>query len=193
MMKIKLQNRIRDDIQTLRLLLYEFKSLELNYNQEKKKKARSVDPYEPPEHINNLKELLTSSLLLHTQGLLDFWIPEIVTDYCQGLGIDPIQRSRNTNCLDWLKQVLSETLKENLTKNYDFGGKDFQKIKTFYEIRNYQVHAGGYLVDQCQKPRLSRENGVSIDSQGLFSIDYPYCEQSFNNIENFLTSLVDIV
>ena len=191
---MNIKNIIRDDIHNQRLLLIEFRSMESKYNKGKKyEKARSVVPYEPPEYINNLKEFLTSSLVSNGQGLLDFWIPEIIEHHCVRLNINIIQRNKNENCLEWVKHVLCEKLKDSFVEHYNFGGKEYQKIKTFYEIRNYQVHSGGYLTDEKQKPRLNRESGISVDAFGLFSIDYLYCEKSFDYIEHFLISLVETV
>jgi len=189
-----IQNRIRDDIHTQRLLLIEFQKMEFKYNQKNKiLKARSVIPYERPVYITNLKKLLTSSVVSNGQGLLDFWIPEITKFHCKRLKIDVVQRNKNENCLEWIKYVLSKKLKDNFKNQYDFGGKEYQRLKTFYEIRNYQVHSGGYLTDEKQEIRLNRESGISIDSCELFSIDYLYCEDILDNIEHFLITLIEIV
>lgn len=189
-----IQNQIKDDVHELRLLSIEFQKMEIEYCKSRIPiKTRSVDPYEPPVSISNLKELLTSSIVSQGQGLLDFWLQRVVEFHCNRLQIEIIKRKRNENCLDWIKVVLKQLLKKHFINQYNFGASEFQKLKTFYEIRNYHVHSGGYLTEDSQRKRLNGEPGISIDNFNLFTTDYSYCNDILNCIETFLIKLVVIV
>src|SRR5437868_2877065 len=80
---MKLEHQYRNECDTLRLLVDEFEHMYERYVKENEEginsiKAYDFNDYQAPRYITNLKALLTSSILIQIQGLLDFSLPKVV-------------------------------------------------------------------------------------------------------------------
>src|SRR5262249_552579 len=81
-MVIELERLYRDECDTQRLLIDEFERMYERYITEHQDELNSIKDnareYRAPRCISNLKSLLSSSLLVQSQGLLDFRLPIVV-------------------------------------------------------------------------------------------------------------------
>lgn len=80
---MKLEHQYRNECDILRLLVDELERMCERYAKEHKEEINSSEAhdafeYYAPRCISNLKEFLTSSLLVQIQGLLDFRLPKVV-------------------------------------------------------------------------------------------------------------------
>lgn len=190
-MVMELEHQYRDDCDTQRLLADEFERIWERYLTEHNDELTSMevrDPskYQPPRCITNLKALLTSSLLIQSQGSLDFWLPAVVGQVAtrKPATITPFDKSwKRGNVLCWAKHVL----KDELRSGFDFGTEGYCQLKAFYEIRNDQVHHGGYLSAKQRRILVNSLNGVRICSlTDLYDVDFSYCKSVINNVEAIL-------
>jgi len=186
-----LEHLYRDECDTQRLLADEFERMWQRYVTEHKDELTSMEvhdtfEYRPPRCITNLKSLLASSLLIQSQGLLDFRLPTVVKQLAnrKPATITPFDKSwKRGNVLDWAKHVL----KDELQSAFDFGTERYRQLKAFYDIRNDQVHHGGYLSTEQRRILVNSLTGVRISSlTDLYDIDFSYCKSVINHVEAFL-------
>jgi hypothetical protein len=176
---------------TLRLLSDEFERVFEQYIEDNKEEMNSIVAYDAfeyhaPRFIPNLKVLLTSSLLIQIQGLLDFSLPRVIGHLAKprNLTITPFDKMwKGGSVLQWVKHIL----KNELTSSFDFSRGPYSRLRDFYEIRNDQVHHGGYLSAEKRRAIVNRLEGVHISEHtDLYDIDFSYCRSVINDAEAFL-------
>ena len=184
----------KNECDILRLLVDEFERMCERYAREHNEQissieARDTSEYLAPRYIPNLKGLLTSSILIQVQGLLDFRLPKIV-EYLtkkKGLPVTPFdEKWKRGNVLCWIKHVLKMEIKSS----FDFSRGPYQKLKVFYNIRNDEVHHGGYLSVEERRVNMRKLKGVHISQYtDLYDIDFPYCRSVIDDVEAFLNEV----
>jgi len=188
---MELEHLYRDECDTQRILADEFERMYERYVTEHRDELNSIEAhdafeYRAPRCIANLKSLLSSSLLVQSQGLLDFRLPTVVKLLANGkpATITPFDKSwKRGNVLDWVKCVL----KDELHSTFNFGTERYRQLKAFYDIRNDQVHHGGYLSVEQRRILVNSLNGVRIcNLTDLYDIDFSYCKSVINHVEAFL-------
>ncbi|WP_320040736.1 hypothetical protein [uncultured Desulfobacter sp.] len=151
--------------------------------------AHDLTEYQPPKYISNYKTILTSSLLIEAQGLLDFFLPIIVGYISQvkKMDISAFDKSwKGGNVLCWCKKVL----KKELGLNYDFSRGAYGKLKDFYEFRNDQIHNGGYLSSDKNRHLLGGKKGIDVcEYTDLYNIDFAYCRGVIDDIEKLFNQI----
>lgn len=190
---MKLSDRYKYECDTFRLLIEEFENQVNNYYEKNEQYisemvAHDVDEYLPPKFIPNYKLTLTTFLLIEAQGLLDFFIPIIVNSLARIKNVsvsDFDETWKNGNVLCWVKHVL----KEELGLKYDFNQGSYCKLKEFYRIRNDLIHYGGYLSDRNKK-LLEGKKGIRVSEiSQLYVIEFSYCRDLINDIEEFFSDI----
>jgi len=188
---MKLEYDYRSDCDILRLLVDEFERMSKRYEQENEEKINSImaydaSQYHAPRYIPNLKELLTSSLLIQIQSLLDFSLPKVVEHLSKSknLAFTPFnEASRGRNVLCWVKDILRKEIKSS----FNFGNGLYSRLRDFYKIRNDQVHHGGYLSAENRRVIVNKLNGVHISQYtDLYDTNFSYCRSVIDDAEKFL-------
>jgi hypothetical protein len=188
---MKLEHQYRNECDILRLLVDELELTCERYSKEHKEEINSIEAhdafeYYAPRCISNLKELLTSSLLVQIQGLLDFSLPKIVEHLAKNksLTVTPFDKTwKRGSVLCWVKHVL----KKEIHSDFDFNGGPYSRLGIFYKIRNEQVHHGGYLSAEQKKINANNLKGVRISEYtDLYDIDFSYCRSVIDDVEGFL-------
>lgn len=188
---MKLEHQYRNECDILRLLVDELERTCERYAREHKEEINSIEAhdaftYYAPRCISNLKALLTSSLLVQIQGLLDFRLPKVVEHLAKNksLTVTPFDKAwTRGNVLCWVKHVL----KKEITSGFDFSGGPYSRLRTFYEIRNDQVHHGGYLSAEKRRVIVNNLKGVRISKYwDLYDIDFSFCRSVIDDAEAFL-------
>ena len=191
---MKLEHQYRDECDILRLLVDEFEQMYEQYTKENKEEINSIVAhdafeYHAPRCISNLRALLTSSLLIQIQGLLDFSLPKVVEHLAKSknLPLTPFDKAwRGGSVLCWVKHILKKEIKSG----FDFGSGLYSRLRDFYEIRNDQVHHGGYLSAEKRRVIVNRLKGVHIPQYtDLYDIDFSYCRSVINDAESFLIEI----
>jgi hypothetical protein len=178
----------------MRLLIDEFEKQADEYNARNQVyitevEAHDLNEYQPPKYISNYKTILTSSLLIEAQGLLDFFLPIIVghiscVKKIDVSAFDKVWKRGNVLC--WCKQVL----KKELGLSYDFSRGAYGKLKDFYEFRNDQIHNGGYLSSDENKHLLNGKKGIdACKYTKLYIIDFAYCRCVIDDIEELFDQI----
>lgn len=178
----------------MRLLIDEFEKQVDEYKTRNQKYISEVvahdrNEYQPPKYISNYKAILTSSLLIDAQGLLDFFLPIIVGhiyDIKQN-SISPFDKSwKKGNVLCWTKVVL----KKELGLSYDFSQGAYSRLKEFYEFRNDQIHNGGYVSSENNRQLLKGKQGIdACEYTELYVVDFYYCRGVIDDIEAFFDQI----
>lgn len=178
----------------MRLLIDEFEKQADEYNARNQVyisgvEAHDLTEYQPPKYISNYKTILTGSLLIEAQGLLDFFLPIIVTHISRikKTDIPAFDKSwKGGNVLCWCKKVL----KNELGLNYDFSRGAYGKLKNFYEFRNDQIHNGGYLSSDKNRHLLNGKKGIdACKYTELYIIDFAYCRGVIDDIEDLFNQI----
>lgn len=185
---MKIEHLYRDDCDTLRLLVNEFERLYERYTTENNEEINRSETHDASEYrqrkcIHNLKALLTSSLLIESQGLLDFYLPKIVEQRTKSTNL-PLPAFDKTwkggSVLEWLKHVL----KEKIAIGFDFSREPYSRLKHFYGIRNDEVHWGGYLSEEKRRSNINKLNGIYVGAYtDLYVVDFSYCRSVIDDIE----------
>lgn len=194
---MKLGDRYKYECDEFRLLIEEFEHQVNDYNKKNKQYinemvAHDADEYFPPKYIPNYKLILTSFLLIEAQCLLDFFIPIIVSSLARIKNVrvsDFDEKWKNGNVLCWVKFVLQEEL--NL--KYDFNQGPYCKLKEFYKFRNDLIHYGGYLSDRNKKLLVGKRGIRESKISHLYEIEFSYCRDLINHIEEFFSNIHKII
>ncbi|MHB1292368.1 MAG: hypothetical protein ACYCY5_09300 [Sulfuricella sp.] len=187
----KIEYRYRYDCDNLRLLACELEQTHAQYVGVNKKcidsiVAYDINEYHAPQCIENLKALLTSSLLFQIQGLLDFHLPKVVK-FLAKKKVAPFDKTwSGGNVLCWVKHVL----KEDINSSFDFSTATYERLRAFYNIRNDQTHNGGYLSDENRRGSVNKQKGVRISQHSdLYDTDFSYCKSVIDDVEAFLIAV----
>ena len=189
-----IEHLLKNDCDTLRLLLSEFEKLYERYTNKNEERIKSIvaydaSQYHPPQYIPNLKGFLTNSLLIETQGLLDFSLPKLIATQrkIKGLAVTPFDKTwKGGNVLFWVKHVMKKELKTG----FDFSCNPYSRLRDFFEIRNDHVHYGGYLSDENRRNIVNKLKGVHASLYtDLYDIDFSYCRLVINDAEMFFTEI----
>jgi hypothetical protein len=178
----------------MRLLIDEFEKQAEEYNARNQQYISEVEvhdrnEYQPPKYISNYRTILTSSLLIEAQALLDFFLPIIVGHISlvkrkDITSFDKLWKKGNVLC--WSKFVL----KKELGLSYDFGRGAYGKLKDFYEFRNDQIHNGGYLSSDENRRLLNGKLGIDACKYSkLYVVDFSYCRGVIDDIECFFDQI----
>jgi len=188
---MELEHQYRSDCDILRLLADEFERMLERYLKENKEEISSIVAhdafeYHAPRYIPNLKVLLTSSLLIQIQGLLDFSLPKVVERLSEikKLTITSFDKAwKGGSVLCWIKHILKREIKSG----FDFGSGSYSRLRDFYEIRNDQVHHGGHLSAEERRVIVNKLKGIHISRYtDLYDIDFSYCRSVIDDAESFL-------
>jgi hypothetical protein len=186
----------RTECDNLRLLASELEQMHDRYIEDNKgclnsTEGLNVNEYHAPRCIPNLKALLTSSLLIQIQGLLDFLLPKVVNHQAKK-EVRPFDKG---NVLCWVKDVL----KEDINSGFDFSSGPYSRLRDFYKIRNDQTHHGGYLSDEKRLVIVNNLTGIRILQHvnfagtavvaSVYDIDFSYCRSVINDAETFLIAV----
>ena len=123
-----LEREYRFECDNLRLLVDTFEKLNEQYTKENDKIIRHIEVYDPntyqaPKYIWGLKALLTSSLLIEDQSLLDFYLPKIIKLLAKNknVQITPFDKTwKKGGVLSWAKHVLKKEIKTKFNFNQDY-------------------------------------------------------------------------
>jgi hypothetical protein len=191
---MNLNYRYKYECDSYRLLINEFKIQLDKYNLKNERyinemSAHDLNEYQPPKYLSNYKAILTSSLLIEAQALLDFFVPIIINYLArvENQNISPFDNTwKKGNVLCWTKYVLNK----ELSLKYDFSGGLYCKLKEFYEFRNDQIHYGGYISSDKKRRLLTGKKGIMASRYSdLYVIEFSYCESLINDIENFFIEI----
>lgn len=179
---------------SFRLLIDEFEGQAEDYQKRNAHYINEVMPYnigeyQPPKYIANYKPILTSSLIVEAQALLDFFLPLMVNAVAQhrNKDISPFDKSwKGGNVLCWTKHVL----KKELGLSYNFGQGPHSKLNEFYEFRNDHIHHAGYASSEKNKSLLKGKSGISIcNSTDLYIVEFSYCRAVIDEIEEYFSEI----
>lgn len=191
---MNLDHRYKYECDSMRLLINEFEKQVDEYNSRNHHYISELDAhdhgeYRPPKYVANYKAILTNSLLIEAQTLLDFFLPIIVghISKSQQKCISPFDKSwKKGNVLCWTKTVL----KAELGLSYDFSRGSYSKLKEFYEFRNDQIHNGGYVSSAENRSLLNGKNGIKVcEYTELYVVEFSYCRDVINQIEEFFDQI----
>jgi hypothetical protein len=195
---VKFSHRYKYECDSFRLLIDEFERQVADYNNRnefyiKEVVAHDLDEYQAPKYVSNYKSILTGTLIIEAQGLLDFFLPLMVGNLAKikEKSISPFDKSwKGGNILCWTKHVL---IKE-LCLSYDFGRGPHCKLKEFYNFRNDLIHYGGYVSSYENKSLLKGKNGISsCEFSGLYVVEFSYCRSVINDIEKYFCGIFESV
>lgn len=183
-----LEQMYREDCDRLLLLVDVFEQTNERYLSENKDELNRIEAldatkYYPPKCLHNLKALLTSSLLVQSQGLLEYYLPKIVILRSKSVNVS-VSLFESGNVLDWVKCVIKTEIKTD----FDFGCHVYSRLKDFSNIRNDLVHHGGYLSKEERREILNRLDGVRVVGD-LYDIDSSYCRSVIKDIEDFFLKI----
>ncbi len=184
-----LEQMYREDCDSLLLLADVFEQTNERYLSENNEElnrceAKDMTTYYPPTCLHNLKALLASSLLVQSQGLLEYYLPTIVKLRSKGATVS-VSPFESGNVLGWVKCVIKTEIKTD----FDFGCHLYSRLKDFSNIRNDLIHHGGYLSKEERREILNRLDGVRVGDTDLYEIDFSYCRSVINDIEAFFLEI----
>lgn len=188
--------RYKYECDSFRLLIEEFERQVDNYKNRNEHYAQEVtahdiDEYQAPKYIPNYKSILTSSLIIEAQALLDFFLPLLVGHIAKikNKSISPFDKSwKGGSVLCWTKHVLNN----ELGLSYDFGQGPHCKLKEFYEFRNDHIHYGGYVSSDKNKSRLKGKDGISsCEFTDLYIVEFSCCRSVINDIEQYFGEIYE--
>ena len=184
----------REDCDILRLLIDELEKTNDRYVSEHKEQLALVEAvdatvYHPPKCIHNLKALLTGSLLVQAQGLLDYYVAMIVEVKTKG-NTDPARPLVITQGRGSILDKFKEIAKNEPWIDFTFDQGPYQRLTDFYKIRNDHVHAGGYLSDEKKRQNVNKLDGVTVGGfDDLYYVDFSYCRSVINDVESLFLEI----
>jgi hypothetical protein len=189
---VKLDHKYKYEIDSFKLLVDEFERQVDDYKLKNQHYVNEtivhdLNEYQAPRYISNYKSILTSSLIIEAQGLLDFFLPVIVGHFAKMKNKD-ISPFKSGNVLCWAKN----TLKNKIGSNYNFGTEPHCKLKEFYEFRNDHIHHGGYMSSDERRQLLKANSGISAcEFTDLYVVDFSYCRGVITYIEKYFDGIIE--
>ncbi len=195
--EMNIEQECRFECDTLRLYVDALERLNDQYIKENDgliQQIKVYDPnvYEAPKYISNLKALLTSSILIECQSLLDFHLPKMIRLLAKrkNVTITPFDNTwKKGSIFSWVKY----TLKKEIKVHFDFNKLYFNRLQEFYEIRNDQVHHGGYLSNNKKRMIVNKLNGIYVSKYtDLYITEFTYCRLVIDDLESFLKEITNL-